>query len=350
MLSGCKDEYKPDIEKASYLDIVEEWVSFNLSEKAEGTVASALNGGEWTDYLPRCGYDYEFLVDGSSVTYNTDCGTFTDTDKNLSKRLSYKKKLKLNEVLEKSSAQYGSKREYGDEYSIRVLEYELFHPHGNRVSEKSITPSEISYEIIQTLKSLNETEKIEPKISDDEISIGRCDLSVERGTSWMEIGSSIYRISSDHKRIVKVDKHFGEGVVLEESGRIEKLMDIALNGYQCDKYYGVYDDRHGEFEYKQTYRGDSSVHIHIKNITRDYSEKCDNKVTVELFSDIDQKVDVHTLSMKSVDNLFGGDSEIVKLRAGIPKEAEIDFGGCFNTSFYLDVYSDKTYIHIKILP
>ena len=107
---------------------------------------------------------------------------------------------------------------------------------GHGVSTKTVSTCDLAYSIIDALGDLHKTGEIADKTSDDteDEYTEHIFSEAERGMLWLQVGSKLYRVSSDLSKIALVDSHFGKGYVLNMTAELKKLLNDAW-------YYFPYD-------------------------------------------------------------------------------------------------------------
>ena len=130
----------------------------------------------------------------------------------------------------------------GYETTVKFLQYTW---DGWGVSSKTVSTCDEAYAIIDALDKMSETGERVAKISNKTVSEGGGELPVERGTMWLEVGSKIYRIDRDSKKICRVDGHLGRGYVLDAPDSFFTLVYNAWQYYPYDYYTGYYNNSTG---------------------------------------------------------------------------------------------------------
>ena len=238
-----------------------------------------------------------------------------------------------------------------DEEKIRILQY-TWDDWG--ISYKTIEDCDTLYNIIDYLKNAKETGKTTEKISDDVLELGGGEYPVERGTMWIEWGNKIYRLSHDRSLLCLVDTHFGKGKALEITEEFITDVNNAWYYVPFNYYIGTYNKSDDSFEYKHIFESPSSVKLSIKDIDisseHDFHDGAENRITVELISDIDQEVQIDLDCRQSEDNLGLGDFKTVQLKKDVPVTVELSFIGWSDFCYWIYIQVDYTMARIEINP
>ena len=238
-----------------------------------------------------------------------------------------------------------------DEGKIRILQYTW---DGWGISYKTIEDCDTLYNIIDCLNNMKKTGETVPKISDDVLELGGGEYPVERGTIWIEWGNKIYRLSHDRALLCLVDTHFGEGEVLEVTEEFLTNVNNAWYYVPYDYYIGTYRNSDDTFEFKHIFESPSSVKLSIKDIDisseHDFHDGAENRITVELISDIDQEITIDLDCRQSDDNLGEGDSKTVQLKKDVPVTVELSFSGWSDFYYWIYIKADYTMARIEIHP
>lgn len=315
-----------------------------LTEDAQNQIVNIFNKSYWEKALINCSYEYEFTSANITFYYNSDCGTVNDITNQRSRILSARDKNTVNEILGLNDTDDGFKYPV-DDTNIRFLSYSLSET-GYHIGTRSLSKCEPAYYLIYCLKNMPETGEIVEKISDEAVNeYCRDELPVAEGTFWIEIGSDIYRVSPDYSQICHVENHLGKGYVLEVSDEfIRKLKNARTYPYDC--YSGTYSD--GKLTLEHTSFNDSTVHIHIKNINSKRTSQ-NSTITLEIYSEVDQTVELSFQSWLGYDWIGGFYNEDVTLTAGKWETVNLLFVG--NDSFYqIYLMAEHTRISISLEP
>lgn len=207
-----------------------------------------------------------------------------------------------------------------------------------------------AYALIDLLNNAKTTgEKVE-KISDDVIDKrGSEDYPVNFGTTWLEIGERIYRISHDDTQIWLVDTHLGGGVELEMSDDIKKAVSAAWNYNPYFRYEGTYHVSDESIELEVVQEKESPIRISIKSLEIQKFLTADSIIAIELVSseDIETVVDIYCIDNETDDSSSGTKLK-VQLKKDEPKLVETYFRG-FPFSHDLHIIVDKTAVKLKVI-
>lgn len=356
---GCSSvKYKGPLSCVSHVGVDGVTALMDMTEDAQAEIISALNSGEWGDGGTNCGHDYEFTIDGATIRYHSECGSFNDITNKRAMTLSEESKVNINKVLGvKTNSDEGNKggaddvgddlTESGYQAAIKMMR---FNWDGYGISTKWIATCDLAYSIIDAVEELTETGETIEKISDAVVDENTTQPPIERGTLWFEVGSKIYRIDPDFTQICRVEGHLGKGYVMNASEQLKKMISDAWQYHPYDYYTGSYNNETNEIELNHVYDAPSTVHVHIKKVevVNDYDPK--NKITLELISTVDQSVYVSLFCSQSGDNLAEGDGKDVVLKAGKSETVELTFGGWKDFNYWIDISVDNTRINLRIEP
>lgn len=207
-----------------------------------------------------------------------------------------------------------------------------------------------AYALIDLLNNAKTTgEKVE-KISDDVIDKrGNKDYPVNFGTTWLEIGERIYRISHDDTQIWLVDTHLGGGVELEMSDDIKKAVYAAWNYSPYFRYEGTYHVGDESIELEVVEEKESPIRISIKSLEIQKFLTADSIIALTLVSseDIETVVDIYCIDNENDDGAPGTKLK-VQLKKDEPKLVETYFRG-FPFSHDLHIIVDKTSVNLKVI-
>ncbi len=231
--------------------------------------------------------------------------------------------------------------------TVRILEYTW---DGWGISEKVISACDAAYWLIDALEGMQETGEHAEKISDAPFDVDHEDFSVARGTMWLEVGSTVWRLDPDWTQLCRVERHLGEGVVLHMSEEFKRNLRDAWYYYPYDSYTGTYRIGSGELTLEHVYEAYTSVSVQIKEIVIQNEHHPINTVTLELLSRMDQRVAVDLRCQRSEDDLADGAYEEVELHGGAPLTVTLDFGGWKDSRFWVYVFVDNTRIELTVEP
>ena len=235
------------------------------------------------------------------------------------------------------------------ETSITILQYEW---DGWGVSGKTLTNGALALRLIRSLDKMPTSGEWVEAVSDEVVTPGPGQYSIQRGTMWIEVGDAIFRVMRDTDQIIRVDRHMGAGYVLEADEAFWEDLYNAWYYYPMDYYKVVYEN--GELTTTHKYVGNSSVKIDVKSIvispdaTSHHDE--DHTVTLELCSSIDQTIELYFDSHQSSDNFGSMELLEYELEKDTPITVEIPFSGWQNHRYWLTISADNTTVEVTIEP
>ena len=235
----------------------------------------------------------------------------------------------------------------GYETTVKFMQYTW---DGWGVSTKTVSTCDIAYAIIDELEKMTETGEKIAKISNQVVEPGAAQLPVERGTMWLEVGSKIYRIDGDSKKICRVDTHLGRGYLLDAPDSFFTLVNNAWQYHPYDYYTGSYNNDTDEIVLNNVYSAESTVGVNIKKVEIVNEHHPTNKITLELQSTTDQTTHVDLRCQRSDDDLDAGDYKNITLKAGETETVELSFGGWKDSDFWIYIIVDNTKICLRIEP
>jgi len=230
---------------------------------------------------------------------------------------------------------------------ITIVQYDW---DGHGTSYKNITGASAD-RIISLLSQLQPTGDVQHAFS-EELEMPKhgetCHLPVPRGTKWVEADGKIYRIDPELTEIALVERHLGEGTVLDSD---EKCLDEIGNAFWYwpkDYWWGEYQG--GVLTLEHKYAANTTVTIKVKkmNIVNDHHSK--NSITVELISTIDQTVTLSLQSQQSSDNLGSYGSKTVELINGKSETVELTFDGFYKNKYDVHLMAGNTRMTIVVDP
>ena len=206
--------------------------------------------------------------------------------------------------------------------------------------------------------SLKETEESVPAICDalwdDEIQDPP--EEVEVGTSWYQIGDTLYREtryrnpngSNFLQSLAKVSSHYGEGVVLETTDEFWRMFNLISAFHPMAYYSGSYAD--GTLEITHAYPGEDDISVIIKDfelgtVTNDLSTTENNILTVEITAATDRELTLNLNCARSSDHIFDIQKQTVSLKAGEPQIVRIAYRAT-TWDYQLVLYTQNTHIVI----
>lgn len=231
--------------------------------------------------------------------------------------------------------------------TVRIMEYTW---DGWGISEKTISACDVAYWLIEALEDMQETGEHAEKISDAPFDVDHEDFSVARGTMWLEVGNTVWRLNPDWTQLCRVESHLGKGVVFHMSEEFKRNLRDAWYYYPYDSYKGTYQIGSGELTLEHVYEADSSVLVQIKEIVIQNEHHPINTVTLELLSRKDQRIAVDLRCQRSEDDLADGAYKELELYSGVPLTVALDFGGWQDSRFGVYIFVDNTRIELTVEP
>lgn len=226
---------------------------------------------------------------------------------------------------------------------------------GHGVSTKTVSTCDLAYSIIDALGDLRKTGEIADKTSDipDDPVDSHSEYifpEAERGMLWLQVGSKLYRVSSDLSEIAIVDSYFGKGYVLTMTDGLKTLLNNAWYYFPYDTYSATYDNAENKTVVNHVYTAESTVKIDVKQINIEKSVEPNNSITLDLTSSFDQYVTVSLTCYQSDDNLAAGDYRGIQLNANETKQITLNFGGWKDFTYWVDITADNTRVSLTIKP
>lgn len=242
-------------------------------------------------------------------------------------------------------------KETESEYSepINLIRYDWS---GYGVSYKTLEPCSLSSDIIKIIASMSETDEKADEIADGALDDYYNQPPVERGTSWVEIGSEIYRLDPEMTEISIVERHLGAGKKLDSASSIDrlgKLLHEAWYYHPYDYYSGSFDNSTGKISLECMYEAESDVEINVKDFKVEKEHGSVNSVTIEITAKADVDLRLVLDSRQSDDNLGAGDLKEFSMKKGEKKTVTLSFSG-WQYSYWIYIKADNTMISMQIKP
>jgi hypothetical protein len=238
-------------------------------------------------------------------------------------------------------------RDYSE--GIELIRYDWS---GYGVSYNTIEPCKLSSDIIEIIGSMKITEEKSDEIADGTLDEYYNAPPVERGTSWVEIGSKIYRLDPEMTEISIVERHLGEGKKLDSDHdivRLGKLLHQAWYYHPYDYYSGSFNNSTGEISLDRMYEAESNVDIKVKSFKVEKEFNSVNSVTVEVTAKADVELRLKLDSRQSDDNLGAGDFKELSMKKGETKTVTLSFSG-WQYSYWIYIKADNTMVSLQINP
>ncbi len=224
---------------------------------------------------------------------------------------------------------------------------------GYGVSRKTIEPCYLSYTIIELIYSLSLSENKSEIIAEGDLADYGNSPPVERGTSWVEIGSNIYRFDPEITEIALVETHLGAGSLLSaespDLGIISDLLHAAWYYHPYDYYSGSYDNSTGNISIDRMYEAESDVEINVKSFIVEKEFNSVNSVTLEITAKADVDLRLVLDSRQSDDNLGAGDLKEFSMKKGETQTVTLSFSG-WQYSYWIYIKADNTMVSVQIKP
>ena len=242
-------------------------------------------------------------------------------------------------------------KETEPEYSepINLIRYDWS---GYGVSYKTLESCSLSSDIIKIIASMSETDEKADEIADGALDDYYNQPPVERGTSWVEIGSEIYRLDPEMTEISIVERHLGAGKKLDSASSIDrlgKLLHEAWYYHPYDYYSGSFDNSTGKISLECMYEAESDVDINVKSFNVEKEFNYVNSVTVEITAKADVDLRLVLDSRQSDDNLGAGDLKEFSMKKGEKNTVTLSFSG-WQYSYWIYIKADNTMISMQIKP
>ena len=169
-------------------------------------------------------------------------------------------------------------------------------------------------------------------------------------TFWIEVGSRVYRSTSNFETLALVDGLYGEGYCIELDDELKKDIKDAWYYHPLDYYFGEYFNSTDRLQIEHKYEAPSSVQVKVVSVDADeIGDYAKNSIVLEITSDRDQSFGIYLECSQGGDIFTNGDTEVITARAGVPQRVTLDFGA-FDSRYYIYISIDNTYYQIMIHP
>ncbi len=339
--------------------------TLTVTEELQTAILSALEGAVWEDCTVTCAFDFRFTAGDCTLQYASFCGTFRDDTNQRSCRLSTEARAKVNAAL--SVPEQGSDNiEPMADLSILQLILADIHPGapGPSTSQTTLSQSHVAYELKELLATATKTGETVPEIAaeagsmDNLIALSRDayekgeEMPLPFGTRWLWIGEKQYRISPDLSRVCLINRTLGEGEVIAVTPELKEKLSACIRQPVVNAYTGACVD--GKFTLEHTEKTVTPVHLHLISL-----EQIDlqngtyvNRLTLQVFSSVEQEVSIHLQAMASADVEWGQDSAKVTVPAGTAQTVVLEFSAGKSSgnyaSYYFDLSAAKNSYHINV--
>ena len=223
----------------------------------------------------------------------------------------------------------------------------------NTVAQKTVADCDLAYEILDSLRSLQEAGETAPRLGEDIVVDSNTHdlLPVDNGTMWLECGSiGLFRLSGIND-ICKVQTHLGEGKKLVMTDSLKTLLHHAWYYYPYDCWDGKYKEDTLSLEH--VYPSDSVVDsVRIESITPGKPGKWEEGSCISFYllaNEDREDMEIFLDCKQSNDNLGLGVYKTIQLKKGQETHVELSFSG-FNYGFEISIYIDQTRVTIWIYP
>ena len=331
---GCGKEFSD----VTHIPVEGKKTTVAMTDALENVLLSVLEEGQWINDVTLCAHDFEFTANGDEMRYHSECGALIDVTNRRSVVLSEEQKAIVNALL-------GVKDDRGEGITVALARYNKV---GWGVERKTIADDQMAYYIASELRSMTETGEILPEVGTGTLE-DRYVYPVDVGTLWIEVDGKIYRVNPEFDQICLVDGHFGQGTVLDMSKKFAATISYVFGYHPKTVYKGTYTLETDTLEFKQVYKGNSEIFIHIVDIQVENKFRSQNTITFELISTKDQTLNINLESYQSSDNLGGSESKKVTLKKGVPQAVTMEFGG-FTVWYSVDIRSESFFIDLQIDP
>jgi hypothetical protein len=221
------------------------------------------------------------------------------------------------------------------------------------VSYKTIESCQLADEIVEIISAMDETMKVSMMKALGDLEDYGNNPPVDRGTSWVEIGSELYRLDPKMTEISIVKRHLGAGKMLDSDSSIDRLGDLLYDAWYYhpyDYYSGTYDNSTGTISLERMYEAESGVEISVKDFDVKNERGAVNTVTVEVTAKKDIDLRLILRSQQSDDNIGLGDQKEFSIKKGKKKTVTLSFSGWDSYSYWIDIKADNTVVSITINP
>ena len=229
-----------------------------------------------------------------------------------------------------------------------MVKYYYFHP--MYVDYKTVS-GDIAERIANGLEVAKMTSEKVDRIADGSPELNDLysnEYDVPFYTFWIEVGSRVYRSTSNFDTLALVDGLYGEGYCIELDDELKKDIKDAWYYHPLDYYFGEYFNSTDRLQIEHKYEAYSSVQLDVISIDAD-EIGYENSIVLEIVSDRDQSAGISLECTQGGCVVAGGDSEVITLKAGVPQRVTLDFGA-FDSRYYIYISIDNTYYQIMIHP
>ena len=244
----------------------------------------------------------------------------------------------------------GEEKQEEGSVQVKLVRYDWS---GYGVSYKTIEPCSLADEIIELIAAMDETPKVSMMKAVGDLEDYGNNPPVDRGTSWVEIGSELYRLDPEMTEISIVKRHLGAGKMLDSDSSIDRLGDLLYDAWYYhpyDYYSGTYDNSTGTISLERMYEAESGVEISVKDFDVKNERGAVNTVTVEVTAKKDIDLRLILSSQQSDDNIGLGDQKEFSIKKGKKKTVTLSFSGWDSYSYWIDIKADNTVVSITINP
>lgn len=244
----------------------------------------------------------------------------------------------------------GEEKQEEGSVQVKLVRYDWS---GYGVSYKTIESCQLADEIVEIISAMDETMKVSMMKALGDLEDYGNNPPVDRGTSWVEIGSELYRLDPEMTEISIVKRHLGAGKMLDSDSSIDRLGDLLYDAWYYhpyDYYSGTYDNSTGTISLERMYEAESGVEISVKDFDVKNESGAVNTVTVEVTAKKDIDLRLILSSQQSDDNIGLGDRKEFSMKKGKKKTVTLSFSGWDSHSYWIDIKADNTVVSITINP
>ena len=216
---------------------------------------------------------------------------------------------------------------------------------------KTIGNSSTATDLIDRLAKLNPTGEKSMKMSDKPFDMDdytNYDPYIYAGTTWLEIGDKIYRVYPASNTISLVERHYGEGEILDAPDDLIKDIINAYQYYPHDYYTGNYSRSDGVLSLDHVYTGKTDVTVSIKSIKLASSDSEPSVITLELVSTEDKTFNLSAETYQGDDIVGGFATQVVELKVGEKKTVELSLYAWSCSMYSMNINIDNTVIDITV--
>lgn len=203
-------------------------------------------------------------------------------------------------------------------------------------------------ELSRQLALMDETGETEAAISDQIFDTGSgSDCPAEPGTFWIQTADALYRLNLDSRQVCRVERHYGEGTVLNSDDAFFDVFWGAWYFYPMNTYLGSYEN--GVLTLSHVYQADSDIELTVKDLALS-EDGTDNTITLSLVSKTSGEINVRLNSLLSSDQLGIGDTKLLTPKTNRAEALTLSFSGWPDARYEVNITAGNTRIIIYIAP